>query len=258
MSQNFDKNLIAKKFSLAAKYYDSYAQIQSDTAQKLVALIKDNFQKDITILDLACGSGLVYREIKNALPKLTATFIAADISFEMLQINAKNFNENYLVQCDFDNLPFAPAAFDLIISSSSLQWSSNLNMVIENSYQLLKSNGIFAFSLPINGSLSELKDLSQLANCNFGFNDLPDIEDIKKYLYNSSFKDFEFTIEVICEDFKDPLSAINSIKRIGASYNASGNFIKKSDLARFKQLYTNSNLKNFTNSWNILFIIAKK
>ena len=258
MSQEFNKNTIAKKFSQAANQYDSFAHIQTITAQKLTSLIKDHLSPNLTILDLASGSGAIYNQLIKLTPQFKGSFIACDISFEMLKANAKKFSQNHLVNCDFDHLPFAKSSFDLIISSSSLQWSSNLNKVIENSYELLKNNGIFAFALPINGSLSQLRDLSKLANCNFGFNDLPKVNDIKKYLNNLSFSDFEISTEIIDQSFSNPLSAIKSIKGVGANYNSQNTIIKKSDLARFQQIFADSNSRHFTNSWNISFIKAKK
>lgn len=116
-----------KGFSRFAHTYNTYNMIQAQVAQTLVNGIE---RKDYgTIIDIGCGSGAVYANLKKRGIAFDR-FVAMDLSQKMLELHpsdmhvvkiCSDFNsprrlENYCGDCD-----------TLILSSSALQWSANLD-----------------------------------------------------------------------------------------------------------------------------------
>jgi ubiquinone/menaquinone biosynthesis C-methylase UbiE len=151
---HFNKNLIAKNFSLGAKTYDEAAQVQLASAEELVALILPYLKKDVQILDLGSGTSFIAKQL--AAYEITEV----DISAEMLNSWHERPSNVTAIQADFENLPFVKNSFDLIISSFALQWISDFEKNFSQFFELLRPNGIFAFCLPTNGSLEEIQDFN--------------------------------------------------------------------------------------------------
>lgn len=116
---------IQQEFSKSAKYYDDYNIIQQEVAKKLVSLIPN---KPKNILDIGCGSGTVYKKIDWELD----SFIGVDFSTNMLQ-NHPLSKKIRLVNGDFNDEIFLKSIsnykVDCILSSSSLQWAKNPDML---------------------------------------------------------------------------------------------------------------------------------
>ncbi len=112
----FDKN---------AQSYQRYKIIQTKVARHLVQGIK---KRGKHILDLGAGSGEVYRAIDWEYER----FIAVDMSANMLRLHPSKKVEKRL--CNFDEQKclklFSKEPIDLVISSSALQWSQDLDRTL--------------------------------------------------------------------------------------------------------------------------------
>ncbi|MCF6173194.1 MAG: methyltransferase domain-containing protein [Campylobacteraceae bacterium] len=145
----YKKNHITE-FDKHAKTYNLYAQIQKKVAKELVQ--KVNFEPK-NILDLGSGTGEVYQNINWKID----SFIAVDSSRSMCELHPKS--NNIKVVCDnFDAKSFKRIAqryapFDLLISSSSLQWAEDIDSTLRAYGQL--GNKI-AFSIFTNGTFKQL------------------------------------------------------------------------------------------------------
>jgi len=135
---------IVEEFSKFAYEYNKYNVIQKEVAKKLIAYLdKYEYSK---ILDIGAGDGEVY---KNLLHQgiVFKEFVALDFSEAMLSVHpdAKNIKK---VCLDFNKTDFSLLVenekFDLLISSSALQWSENLNLVL-SSIKELSSELYFSF-----------------------------------------------------------------------------------------------------------------
>jgi len=135
---------VVKEFSRYAHEYNKYNVIQKAVAQKLCALLeRKSYGK---VLDLGAGDGAVYKTLLSENIKVK-DFLALDFSKEMLEIHPSNNNITKLCM-DFNenNLSshFKSNEFDMIISSSALQWSSNLSSVLKE-ISLLGKEFFFSF-----------------------------------------------------------------------------------------------------------------
>jgi len=145
------KKRVAERFGLARESYAEAASLQQAVGKNLLSLLPNTEYP--RCLDLGCGPG----EHLPALQKVSSTLIAADISISMLQsLDAEQPNLSR-VCADAEQLPFADNSIDLIYSSLTLQWCSDLQSVMEEANRVLKPGGIFAFSCLLEGSLWQLK-----------------------------------------------------------------------------------------------------
>lgn len=121
---------VAKEFSRFAKAYSRHNIIQSEVAKKLVSMLPKTFYD--TVLDLGCGPGEVWKNLK-ARDISCREFTAMDISEEMLSLHPRS-KEIKCIRGDFNDpalfrrLP--SPSYDLVISSSALQWSSDLDRTL--------------------------------------------------------------------------------------------------------------------------------
>jgi len=135
---------IVKEFSRFAEEYNERNVIQLEVAKRLVSMLpKKDYKK---ILDLGSGSGAIYSYmIKNEI--LFEKFVAFDFSEEMLMLHPKN-EKIFLTCLDFNNKDafstYLDNEFDVILSSSALQWSEDLSLVLKN-ISRLSSEHYFSF-----------------------------------------------------------------------------------------------------------------
>ena len=182
------KLAIRKKFSRAAESYDSYAKVQAEVAQKLVA--KLSVAQDIsgvkTILELGCGTGNFTSLLADKFP--AAKIVALDFSPEMIaKATHKLNNKNIALICAEGEEFLAGAAdtsYDLVASNGSLQWFSDHDSALRNIARILRPGGTFLcsifgpdslkklglglkilFEYPGNVAAGAFPDISTLRNC---------------------------------------------------------------------------------------------
>jgi len=121
---------IQEAFSKFAYEYKQYNVIQKEVAKKLLSYVpRKEYRK---ILDLGAGDGEVYRNLQTNQIKFKE-FIALDFSKEMLEIHP---NDEFIkkIEADFNHLSFyslfKKSEFDLLLSSSALQWSDELEQTL--------------------------------------------------------------------------------------------------------------------------------
>ena len=130
------------QFSKYANEYKSNNIIQQICAKSLVREIKSNPK---TILELGCGSGQIFSNISWGFDK----YLAIDASKDMCELHPKS--KNLEVKCfDFDSEEFFNEInkykFDMVLSSSALQWSSNLSKIVENLSYITKEINAVLFT----------------------------------------------------------------------------------------------------------------
>lgn len=108
----------------------------------MVKLLKP-IVKEMKVLDLGCGSCLFSRKLRKWGGRVTGV----DFSEKMLEIARREVPNAEFVKADIRNLPFPARSFDIVASSLVLHYIKNPTPVFREAARILKSNGVFVFSL---------------------------------------------------------------------------------------------------------------
>jgi ubiquinone/menaquinone biosynthesis C-methylase UbiE len=113
------KRRVMRRYDTTAKSYDElYGEEQQ--AKYLKALEHVNAAADIRVLDVGCGTGLLFSHIAGA----AQAVLGVDISRELLlraKEQAVKFRNIYLVKADADHLPFQNGFFSMVFAFTVLQ-----------------------------------------------------------------------------------------------------------------------------------------
>lgn len=191
-----------REFRRFAGEYGRYSLIQDRVAQALVASIERPYGR---IVDLGCGSGALFR----AYERPFTHYLAVDISPEMLALHPAGERVGKMVG-DFDDpalfAKLADLDFDLLLSSSALQWSRDLGWTLAQIAALKRpvalsifTSGTFASLHEAAGTRSPIRSKEET------------IEALKE--------NFDATIDILKYElyFRDTLSMLRYIKRSGVS-----------------------------------------
>lgn len=130
------------------KYKDSISK-RSDHFKNI---IKENTKinlKKATVLDIGCGNGQYTYMFSKFVNKIYG-IDPSDLMLKSARNNKKIFDSNNIrfYKGNDLNIPFSQK-FDIILYSYSLHFSSNVMKSLNNSYNLLKKNGILIIMEPI-------------------------------------------------------------------------------------------------------------
>jgi len=197
---------VIQEFSRFAHEYDTYNVIQAEVAKSLVKQLSVSHYT--TLVDIGCGSGEVYKNLEKNNVSFDH-FIALDSSQEMLSIHPSSLKiEKKCVDFNklqtFENLSLIPES--LILSSSALQWSKDLNFTLSE-ISKKSSHAYFAIF-----TANTFKTLHETANITSPiYSEVVLRETIQKY-YRAAFeiKKYKLHFESVREMF-------NYIKKSGVS-----------------------------------------
>jgi len=199
---------IENHFTKYANEYDDNNIIQRIVSKALVRDIKNNPKN---ILELGCGSGQIFREISWPIARYTAI----DFSDSMCELHPKD--KNIEVKCfDFDSGDFKEylknKKYDLIISSSALQWSKDLPRLLEN---LSKVSNNFQAVLFTSNTFKSIYEITKQEKQILSLDEIKNAFD----LYDSEFEVFNYKLE-----FENKKEMFRYIKNSGVQGNASLNY----------------------------------
>jgi len=143
----FDRTAVRRHRDRAAGGIAAVADVLCDAAERLIDRLDDTTRVFSRALDVG-GRGIVA-------PLLRARgieVVSCDLSPAMAALNGAP-----AVAADEEFLPFAPASFDLVTASLSLHWINDLPGALIQLRQALKPEGLLLASLPVLGTLVELR-----------------------------------------------------------------------------------------------------
>lgn len=198
---------VKRHFNKANKTYDQHCGLQQSTGEKLIGLTRPLISHINHIIDLGCGTGLTTEKVAHAFSY--RTFHALDIAKELLNKTKQRLPSIVIHESSFDDLP--DQHFDLIFSNMALQWSQDLSHTLATIKSRLSPKGLLVFSIPLAGTLIELKH-------NYALNHFFSDNDVQRYLQQHELTLLEQKIEKISLHFDTLFSALKSIKNVGANY----------------------------------------
>lgn len=232
---------VIKEFSRFAHQYEQHNMIQVQVAKRVVEKLPKNSYG--TILDIGCGSGQIFRNIEKKHIQFTS-FTAFDSSEAMLALHPDS-RKIEKVCGNFNSRKFRSGldkkAYDLVLSSSALQWSSDLNFTIGTIAAL--TNNFHAAIFTSN----TFKTLHATAKVNSPIYSAEEVQKyIERYYENATFELHTYSLE-----FDSVREMFRYIKKSGVS---SGE--KKLSYQETKSLMQSYPLDHL--EFEVLFVEAKK
>lgn len=231
---------VIEEFSRFAHQYDQYNIIQEKVAKILVDTL--SLKSYNRVLDIGCGSGEVFKNFKDRKIHFNELTVF-DSSAAMLEMHPEG--ENVIKICaDFNDKNFLKTLtsphYDLLISSSALQWSRDLDFTLEKLSSLSKS---FHAAIFTSGTFKTLHKVAQITSPIYSAQTLE--EHILKHYTDVSFELHHFTLA-----FASTREMFRYIKKSGVS---SGE--KKLGYRETKQLMEKYPLDHL--EFEVLFVEAK-
>lgn len=123
-----------------ASRYDRTMSGSRNTYDFIIREIKKTLNRDMTVLELACGTGLVPERIAGSVKMLEATDFSEDM-IRKAKEKAHSCRLHFSVQ-DATTLPYAPETFDAVIISNALHVMPSPDKALSEIARVLKSSGI--------------------------------------------------------------------------------------------------------------------
>ena len=154
-----------------AGVYDVFVNvINRKTHQKLKKIVSSLIEPDDTVLECACGTGLLSAVIAQKCRQLTAT----DFSEKMLKKAEKNcrvFRNITYAPADITALPFADGSFDKVVAGNVIHLLDNPMMALGELNRVCKDGGMLIIPTYMNkddkGKTNGFSDAAQKAGADF-------------------------------------------------------------------------------------------
>lgn len=182
---------------LGPMFFQPYAE---DMAARL------NVAENSSVLELACGTGIVTRILRDRLPA-TARLVATDLNEAMMQNAATKFTGNDAVewqQADATSLPFEDQTFDAVVSQFGFMFFPDKATSAREARRVLKPGGVFLFNVwdsleqnPLGQIAHETvarffeKDPPTFYQVPFGYHDH---DEIRRVLEDAGFRDIRIDV----------------------------------------------------------------
>ena len=147
------------RFSKGAKNYAQESHSQARIANSVLEMLPIS-PPPVSILEIGAGTGFLTSGLLRRFP--AAAITACDFSRGMLEELRRTIRDDVrvqLIECDMDDLPGLQERFDLVVSSSTLQWASDLPATLSRLGSLVVEGGAIAVSTMVDGTLRELRNL---------------------------------------------------------------------------------------------------
>jgi len=221
---------IIREFSRFASSYSKYNIIQEKVAKKLVESVSKD--KYATVIDIGCGSGQVYKELKKSKINIEK-FTAMDASWAMLNLHANDTSVEK-VCLDFNNAKdmqdLSSHKYSLLLSSSSLQWCSDLNATLVSLSKIADEYRLAIFTAGTFQTLHQAASISSPIHSKESI-----IKTISKY-FDAQLETINYTLE-----FDTTKELFEYIKKSGVS--GGGAKLSYSQTKRLMQDYSAKRLE---------------
>ena len=247
---SIDKALVAQRFAKAGQSYVEQAVVQKQISAQLFEYLKSYCPKTFdSVLEIGCGSGnlthLFQTHFQFDQLFLNDLYEDVDQHFSTIQ------NIAWLIG-DIEQLEL-PSELDAVISSSALQWMTDLPKLLHRIHDALKPKGYLGFSTFGENNLIEIKKLTGQGLNYVG------LESLKRQLEQQGFE-----ILLIQQDHKQvyfdhPKSVLQHLKATGVTATAKSHRWTKQSLQQFyldyQQFYGE---QGFSLTYHPIYVIARR
>jgi SAM-dependent methyltransferase len=207
----FDRVAVRRHRDRAAATVSAVAPILEDIADRLLDRLADTTRRFTAALDLG-GRGVIAPRLRAAgIPT-----IAMDLSAPMAALSGPPG-----LVGDEEVLPFGAGSFDLVVANLSLHWVNDLPGALIQLRRALKPEGLLLASLPLLGTLDELRrSLTETETDLRGgvsprISPFPDLRDCAGLLQRAGFTLPVADVEDIDLLYADPLALLRDLQAAG-------------------------------------------
>ena len=247
---SINKALVAQRFAKAGQSYVEQAVVQKQISAQLFEYLKMYCPQSLpSVLEIGCGSGNLthlfhsYFQVDQLF--LNDLYEDVDQHFSTIQ------NIAWLIG-DIEQLTL-PQSLDAVISSSALQWMTDLPTLLHRIHDALKPNAYFGFSTFGSDNLTEIKQLTGQ-----GLNYIS-LEFLKRQLEQQNFEVLFIEQEVKQIYFDHPKSVLQHLKATGVTATAKSHRWTKQSLQQFysdyQQFYDE---QGFRLTYHPIYVIARR
>ena len=247
---SINKALVAQRFAKAGQSYVEHAVVQKQISAQLFKYLKVYCPQNLaSVLEIGCGSGNLTHLFHSyfQVDQLFLNDLYADVDQHFL--NFKHIN--WLIG-DIEQLHL-PQSLDAVISSSALQWMTDLPKLLHRIHDALKPNAYFGFSTFGSDNLTEIKQLTGQ-----GLNYIS-LEFLKRQLEQQNFEVLFIEQEVKQIYFDHPKSVLQHLKATGVTATAKSHRWTKQSLQQFysdyQQFYDE---QGFRLTYHPIYVIARR
>lgn len=207
-----DSKSVAAHFSKSGAVYARDAVIQKEVAAKLIEFLKLKTVPQ-QILDLGCGSGFLSRKLAERFPG--AALDGIDIAPGMLELAEAEVPQAKFLLGDARSFDYS-VCYDLIMSSSAIQWMRPLEQLFLRLGRFLKSEGSLCFAVFCAGTFSELHELrKKIAPHKPPHSALPALEEVRRCLSEAGFRIVDSGECVLTQHYQSAEEFFRAIKQQG-------------------------------------------
>ena len=247
---SIDKALVAQRFAKAGQSYVEHAVVQKQISAQLFEYLKVYCPQNLaSVLEIGCGSGNLTHLFQThfQFDQLFLNDLYEDVEQHFSTIQ----NIAWLIG-DIEQLTL-PQSLDAVISSSALQWMTDLPTLLHRIHDALKPNAYFGFSTFGSDNLTEIKQLTGQ-----GLNYIS-LEFLKRQLEQQNFEVLFIEQEVKQIYFDHPKSVLQHLKATGVTATAKSHRWNKQSLQQFyldyQQFYGE---QGFSLTYHPIYVIARR
>ena len=247
---SINKALVAQRFAKAGKSYVEHAVVQKQISAQLFKYLKTYCPQSLpSVLEIGCGSGNLTHLFHSyfQVDQLFLNDLYADVEQHFSTIQ----NIAWLIG-DIEQLTL-PQSLDAVISSSALQWMTDLPTLLHRIHDALKPNAYFGFSTFGSDNLTEIKQLTGQ-----GLNYIS-LEFLKRQLEQQDFEVLFMGQEVKQIYFDHPKSVLQHLKATGVTATAKSHRWTKQSLQQFYSDYQQFHDElGFRLTYHPIYVIARR
>ena len=251
-----EKAQVAQRFAKAGRSYAAQAIVQKVICQQLMQLIQQytnhtNFDR---VFEIGCGTGNLTELMLQHLS--IQQLILNDLYPEVRQ----HFSPQPAIEWqigDIEQIEY-PTALDLIVSSSALQWMTDLDAVFKKCHAALQAQGYLCFSSFGQQNLKQIKTLTGQGL------DYLSLETLQEKLLAQGFEVLHLSESIENLNFVHPKQVLQHLQATGVTATASKHRWTKQSLQQFYRDYEQfSSLDScgqpvYSLSYHPIFCIARR
>jgi malonyl-CoA O-methyltransferase len=176
------------------------------------------------ILDIGCGTGQLLSSLGRQYSG--SRLYGLDLAYNMALCATERLGSRAtVVNGDAEQLPFKAGVFDLVVSTSTVQWIENIDLFFQQCHRVVRPNGLLCIAFFAGQTMRELQESYRKAvgtqeSSSEGYltrlHSFKEMSVVQDVLERSEFGSVLLTSEIEMDYYPDVPALLRSIKNIGA------------------------------------------